>query len=168
MIDNTIQAVTHYYRGKGVDVQLGENTVMKIKKSDDVNKYRDKITSGQTKSPDEGHGLIVDMTTESTSTFHLGKMTLSYSTKCEGNSCTTKFTVDDKGFVDPNQISANGLGIEDNKGPKVELGGTPYEYKSVIWSETYKNPGYKVDDKGIPSNVKKSNKKEKNESDKKK
>jgi len=82
--------------------------------------------------------------------FHLGKMTLAYTTTCKDGNCTTKFTVDDKGFVDPNSISP---WQDDNEGPDNELGGTPYDYQPVEWSETYKNPGYKTDKDSKPLEI---------------
>ena len=78
-------------------------------------------------------------------TFHLGRMGVSYKTTCDEKSCTTTYVVDDAGFVDPNSIGYI-LKEDDSEGPNNELGGTPYDYEAVIWSETYPNPGYKVVD----------------------
>ncbi|MFT6843718.1 MAG: hypothetical protein ACJASR_002502 [Psychroserpens sp.] len=76
---------------------------------------------------------------------------LTYSTICDENNCTTTYTVDDEGFVDPNILTANVLGLDDNEGPDNELLGIPYDYNSFNWSETYDNPGYGVDENGTPS-----------------
>lgn len=127
-----------------------------IKNSKDVNKYRSNIISGKTSRPDKSLGkLEVDMESLG-STFHLGEMTLQYETKCSGANCTTTYTVDDKGFVDPNSIL---FLRDDNKGPKNELGGTPYDYEQIKWSETYKNPGYSISKDGSPQPINKNEKK---------
>ena len=150
IIDNNWQAVKHYYRGNGEEVKLGVNTVNAIKKSNDMNYYRNRIKNGFTLSPANGHNLSVNMTSETSETFHLGQMVLEYNTTCNQAECTTNYTVDDKGFVDPNSILSKLLDNDDNYGPNNELGGTPYDYQPVKWSETYKNPGYKTDKNGKP------------------
>ena len=150
IIDNNWQAVKHYYRGNGEEVKLGVNTVNAIKKSNDMNYYRNRIKNGFTLSPANGHNLSVNMTSEISETFHLGQMVLEYNTTCNQAECTTNYTVDDKGFVDPNSILSKLLDNDDNYGPNNELGGTPYDYQPVKWSETYKNPGYKTDKNGKP------------------
>ncbi|CAI9430321.1 hypothetical protein MSHRCOH1_08975 [Candidatus Ornithobacterium hominis] len=80
-------------------------------------------------------------------------MELEYNTTCNQYKCTTNYTVDDRGFVDPNSILSNLLDNDDNYGPNNELGGTPYDYQPVKWSETYKNPGYKTDNDGRPIKI---------------
>jgi hypothetical protein len=154
IIDSTQDAVIHYYTGNGRTVELGPNTIDRIKKSKDVDKYRKKIEGGLTVGPASGSGLGVDMTYEDTSvTFHLGSMVMSYKTTCDANNCTTTYTVDDDGFVDPNSIGYV-LNDDDSAGPNNELGGTPYDYEPVTWSETFPNPGYPVKD-GKPLPIKK-------------
>ena len=150
IIDNNWQAVKHYYRGNGQTVKLGANTINAIKESKDMNYYRNRIRKGLTSSPANGHNLSVNMTSETSETFHLGRMVLEYNTTCNQAECTTNYTVDDKGFVDPNSILSELLSNDDNYGPNNELGGTPYDYQPVKWSETYKNPGYKIDKNGKP------------------
>jgi hypothetical protein len=117
-------------------------------------------------NPAKGSGLPVAMETEELEkTFYLGDMALSYTTELskDGKTITTTFTVDDKGFVDANNL--NPFQKDDNAGPNNELGGTPYDYKPVTWSETYKNPGYKAGENGKPLPVNKNND---NKNDKKK
>jgi RHS repeat-associated protein len=147
IINNNSQAIEHYYRGNGETVVLGQKTVEAIKDSDDVKKYREKIKNGKTNDPSKGSGLVVDME-EYGETFHLGKMELSYNSKLsdDGKKIITNFTVDDKGFVDPNSI--NIFSKDDNAGPNNELGGVAFDYKPVKWTEVNKNPGYKEDKTG--------------------
>ncbi|CAA6826914.1 MAG: Unknown protein [uncultured Sulfurovum sp.] len=148
-IDSTQDAIVHYYTGDGRSVTLGSNTVESIKNSEDINRYRKRIEEGLTSSPASGSGLAVDMTYESTRTFHLGRMTMSYETVCNGGNCTTTYTVDDNGFVDPNVVGSF-LGEDDNDGPNNELMGMPYDYEEVTWSENFTNPGYNVGADGKP------------------
>jgi hypothetical protein len=175
IIDNNSQAVEHYYRGGGENVHLGQKTVAAIQNSTDINKARNNLRNGTTTSPAHPKNrqdgtiskLAINMETESVETFHLGSMTLDYSTKCNPKQCTTTFTVDDKGFVDPNTLgeylnkALNKVGLNiksltpDNKGNNLEAGGKPYDYAPVQWSETYTNPGYKTDDSGSPLPMKK-------------
>ena len=96
-----------------------------------MKKYRKRIIEGLTKSPASGK-VGVDMTWEDIDiTFHLGNMVLTYKTTCDEKSCTTTYTVDDNGFVDPNSIGYM-LKEDDNTGPNNELGGNPYDYDAVI------------------------------------
>ena len=148
-IDSTQDAVIHYYTGKGKSVELGSNTVQRIKNSSDVAKYRKRIETGLTQGPASGSGLGIDMTWDD---FHLGNMTLSYTTVCNIDTCTTTYVVDDRGFVDPNSLGYI-IKNDDNEGPNNELGGTPNDYAPVTWSETYKNPGYKFDANGRPQPI---------------
>lgn len=152
-IDSTAQAALHYYIGGGSTVSLGPNTVNAIKNSPDVDHYRQRIEGGLTSGPAQGSGLSIDMTWRGVDYFHLGRMTLSYRTTCRGNTCTTTYTVDDDGFVDPNYLSSYIFGGDDSLGPNNELGGTPFDYRPVTWSETFTNPGYPVDANGRPGPI---------------
>lgn len=89
-------------------------------------------------------------------TFHLGKMTLGYTSELskDGKKISTTYVVDDDGFIDPNSI--NIFSKDHGKGPNNELGGTPYDYEPVKWTETYDNPGYKSDNSGKPLPIEKS------------
>ena len=160
IIDNNWQAVKHYYRGNGQTVKLGTNTINAIKESKDVKRYRNNIVSGKTSLPAAPKGsLKVNMELEDTNTFHLGRMELTYSTTCNSSKCRTTYTVDDKGFVDPNYLIA--WANADNEGPNAELFGTTYDYEKVTWTEKYDNPGYKFDKSGKPLSIKQN--KQKNE-----
>ena len=86
-------------------------------------------------------------------------MVLEYNTTCNQAECTTNYTVDDKGFVDPNYLIA--WANADNEGPNAELFGTTYDYEKVTWTEKYDNPGYKFDKSGKPLSIKQN--KQKNE-----
>jgi hypothetical protein len=144
VVDNTTQAVDHYYRGNGESVKLSGGTQFLIVRSEDMMYYRDRIKSGKTSSPENGSGLPVNMTDESAKTYHIGRTNMSYSTTCLGGNCTTTYTFEGDGFRDI-------FWGEDKNGGDGELGGIPYDYQKFTWSETYKNPGYKVDSKGVPS-----------------
>ena len=155
VIDDNSQAIEHYYKGNGESVVLGPKTVERIKNSKDVQYYINRIKSGATSGPAEGVNLKVDMTSLSR-TFHLGEMTLSYSTTCNDEYCVTSIAVDDKGFVDPNSVASYiNPENDDNKGPNHELGGTPYDYDPVKWTITFQNPGYQVDKNGRPKAMQK-------------
>lgn len=149
IIDSTKDAVIHYYTGKGRTVQLGDTTIDLIKNSTDMKRYRKRITEGLTPGPASGE-VGIDMTNEKKAvTFHLGNMNLRYKTVCNENTCTTTYEVDDDGFVDPNVVGSF-FGGDDSTGPNNELMGTPYDYETVQWTETYPNPGYKFTDDGTP------------------
>jgi len=86
VIDNTFQAIRHYYRGKGEQVVLGPKTVEMIKNSKDVQYYINRIVKGLTDGPAEGERGI-DLRKEGFwRGFHLGRMTFTYHTTCkDGN-----------------------------------------------------------------------------------
>jgi hypothetical protein len=156
VINTTKDAIIHYYTGKGRTVQLGDRTIDLIKNSADMRRYRKRITEGLTTSPANSIGnLPVNMTNEDwVITFHLGRMTMTYKTVCNGDSCTTTYTIDDDGFVDPNIIGSK-IGGDDSAGPNNELMGTPYDYEIIEWRETYPNPGYKIEADGVPLPIEK-------------
>ena len=152
-VDNTAQGLTHYYTGNGSNVELGTNTKRSIQSNPDVKALTDIVKKGGGEFKDfnvdsKSDRFGVDFEGDS---FHLGSMSLSWETiDNEDGTLTTHFTVDDKGFVDPNYVGefiGNGLekaGINieslqpDNGGPNLELkGGQPYDYNEVKWSETY-------------------------------
>jgi RHS repeat-associated protein len=143
-IENTNQSTVHYYRGGGESVDLSPGTQQKIVNSEDMMYYRDRIKSGKTAGPAKGSGLPVNVTDESSKTYHVGRTTFSYKTACEDGNCTTTYTFSGDGFWD---VFSGG----DTVGSDGELGGDPYKYNTFKWSETYKNPGYPADSNGTPS-----------------
>ncbi|MDA3883569.1 MAG: hypothetical protein PF481_09820 [Bacteroidales bacterium] len=152
VVDNNVEAADHYYRGDGESVELGPKTKDAIRNSSDISLYRKNIESGETSAPAASKGsLIVNMTYEDFDvTFHLGKMTVNYQTTCNAETCTTRYTVDDKGFVDPNSAETYIKGNDDNYGLNAEFGGTPYDYNAYSWSESFDNSGYSTDKSGNP------------------
>ena len=143
VVDHTSDAVEHYYRGNGRNVELGPKTQEEIKTSEDMGYFRDRIVSGKTPSPASGNGPI-NMTTESGRSYHVGRSRMSYNTTCTTGDCTTTFRIEDDGFWDI-------FWGEDQTGPNGEIGGTPYRYNAFEWSETYPNPGYAVGADGAPA-----------------
>ena len=146
VIDHTLNAVEHYYRGNGESVNLGPKTLQEIKNSEDMQYYRGRLKQGLTPSPSEGSGLPINMTIESARSYHVGRTNMKYNTNCDTTNCTTTYTLYGDGFYDI-------FWGEDKKGPNGELGGTPYNYNPTSWSETYKNPGYKIDNDGRPIKI---------------
>ena len=150
IINNTRESRTHYFKGKGEDVVLGEDVKETLRTADRVNRARNSLESGSTLGPAAGGVLTVDVTWEGA--FFVGRIGLSYQTTCNDNSCTTTFTLDDNGFVDPNFLVA--WWNADNEGSNAEImDGIPYDFEPFIWEETYDNPGYPVDENGVPSPI---------------
>ncbi|MGK0379247.1 MAG: RHS repeat-associated protein, partial [Patiriisocius sp.] len=155
IINSTSQALDHYFRGGGENVVLGKDVVKDILDSDRFKSASDNIRNGITSRPHKpklkagSKGLKMDMTFDGQ--FFVGQITLMYETYCKDGNCTTTYTIDDDGFVDPNEISAM-LGNDDGSGPGAELpNGKVYDFAPIIIEETYKNPGYEVDENGVPS-----------------
>ena len=143
VVDHTTEAVSHYYSGNGEPVVLGENTRNEIFNSEDMVYYRNRIKNGETSSPSSGKRLSVNMTTESIRSYHIGRIPMSYCTKCDKDNCTTTYTFSGDGFWDI-------FWGDDYGGDSGELGGTPYPYVGFSLQETFKNPGYPIDGNGIP------------------
>ena len=144
VVDHTSDALSHYYSGDGAPVVLGEKTRNEIFNSEDMVYYRDRIKNGETSLPAASEGsLSVNMTTESFRSFHVGNIPMSYSTRCDENNCTTTYTFAGDGFWDI-------FWGKDYKGSSGELGGTPYSYVGFSMQETFKNPGYPIDENNLP------------------
>ncbi len=145
-VDNTKQALDHYYNGNGAPVSLGPETVNSVLYSKEFKNAHNRIKSGQT--PLMSGRFKVDLTA---SVFHVGRTNVQYSIMCAGANCTVNYSlfVDD-GFWDANFMDENTIGrmgIEkfqpDGLGPNLELeGGTPYPYIPKNFTSTFENPGY--------------------------
>ncbi|MFK7797648.1 MAG: hypothetical protein AB8E82_09350 [Aureispira sp.] len=145
IVDSIQDAAVHYYTGNGSTVKLGAQTIDRIKKSEDVQRYCAKIEEGFMSSPASGSSLPIDLQREDTNlTCYLGSMTMRYETICDADSCTTIYIVDSNGFVDPNKWSD--ASNDDGGGSDDKLEGIPYNHDSVTWSEDFPNPGYPVKD----------------------
>lgn len=142
-INNTKDALNHYFNGGGESVDLSEYSQMSIFNSEDMQYYRERIKSGKTSNPSQGNRLGVNVTKEE-NTYHIGNTTFDYSTTCEGENCITTYTFSGDGFYDI-------FWGDDKTGSEGELfGGVAYEYNSFSISEGYKNPGYSVNNKNVP------------------
>jgi RHS repeat-associated protein len=144
VIENTDAATMHYFFGNGESVDLSWGTQNGIFNSEDMMYYRERIKSGKTSSPASGTGLPVNVESESTKLYHVGRIAFSYKTTCTDGTCTTEYTFSGDGYWD---IFTG----EDKQGPDGEIGGHPYKYNTFVKTETYPNPGYPVDKDNIPS-----------------
>lgn len=162
VINSTQEAVRHYFHGEGETVELGLDIKNILKNSERVRSATLNLKSGKTNRPASGLGNIrVDVTLDGA--FFVGRINLTYQTNCSNGDCTTIFTLDDNGFVDPNRFSPF---KDDNEGPNREFpGGTTYDFEPVTWEETYKNPGYPVDKNGTPSKIENKKKTDKKNQD---
>jgi len=147
VIDNTDQALDHYFNGNGEPARIGPNTIRELLTSEDFVARNNRIISGQTTSL-KGN-FSVNMTNK---VFHIGRTNVNYSitSTAEYSTVTYNLFVND-GFWDVDFIDEKGLGWTgiswyepDGLGPNLErLGGTPYSYIPSTVIITFPNPGYK-------------------------
>ena len=128
VIDNTWQALVHYFRGKGVPVHIGDNTTKRLLQHPDFVAYHHKILDGTITSKNE---FSIDMTYE---IFHIGRTNVEYEFNQDDRSVTYQLFFND-GFWDPDFIDEYFLGDKsmyfrpDGMGPNLErFGGQPYPY----------------------------------------
>jgi hypothetical protein len=147
VIDNTFQAIWHYYFGNGEPVELGPNTINAFLKNNQFKYHHQNIINGITDLMSGNFPINFTMSIEN---FHLGKTTVNYSIECTSSTCTVNYDlfVND-GFWDPNSILeriTNSLWPKgtpcDELGPRLELGGNPYPYVPAKVIFTFPNPGY--------------------------
>lgn len=140
-VKDNMEAIAHYYSGNGKPASVGLLAALAILKSDKFKSKHNKITTMGTASP-EGY-FSVDLTSTA-QFFHIGETGVDYYITGNGKTSAvtyTLFTNTDKnspnktdGFWDPNFIIETTLGkvfnrfSSDEKGNKLELGGTPYPY----------------------------------------
>ena len=138
VVNNTKEAVAHYYLGNGESADVGDQSTKELLSSDKFQSKLNKITTQNVAS--EGH-FSIDMTDK---TFHIGRTNVDYKITNNGTSNSVTFTLFSKdGFWDPDFIDekclGKGLGISscqpDGMGPNLERGGHPYPYKTR--SRTY-------------------------------
>ena len=166
-ISNNIQAIRHYYYGNGNAVNLDSKFSTTLMNTKSFKEMHQKIISGN--NFDKNGTLIkdgtfgVDMTKEKNA-FFIGNTGVRYNitTSKDKKTCTVTYTFFTKGdkpdnFSDPNFLmeradtdgkdSNSRRGRDrsghagDNMGPQLELGGTPYEFKTQEKKITFKNPG---------------------------
>jgi len=150
IVNNTDQAIQHYFKGGGETVELGPDVQTTLRNSDRVNSASNNLRNGTTSLPAGGDGAL-GVNVAFDGAFFVGRIGLTYETTCADGNCTTRFTLDDEGFVDPNYLSPF---PSDNEGPNAELpGGTTFDFQPYTFEETYPNPGYPVDENGRPSAI---------------
>ena len=133
VVKNTKEAVSHYFKGKGVSADVGDESTKSLLSSTKFREKHAKITS-QVVEP-SGY-FSVDLTKE---TFHIGRTNVDYNVSTNGKSSAVTYTLFSRdGFWDPDFIDEKVLGgwfgfskfKPDGAGPNLERGGTPYYYKT--------------------------------------
>ena len=133
VVNNTAEATKHYFYGNGEPADVGDITTKELLSSDVFRKKHKKITSEKVQS---SGFFSVDLTS---STFHVGHTNVDYKVSDNGKSLQVTYTLFARdGFWDPDFIDEKVLGDKlnlkkfkpDGKGPNLERGGTPYDYKT--------------------------------------
>ena len=135
VINNTQEALSHYFNGNGSSVNIGSETTNELLSSRKFKEKHNKITTQEVKS----NGFFaVDMTQE---TFHIGRTNVNYSIQESNRVSSVKYNLfANDGFWDPDFIDENLLGKflknkneqPDKLGPNLErLGGVPYSYNTT-------------------------------------
>ncbi len=127
VIDSTLQAVHHYFTGKGETVELGPKTRELLMTHPEQLRRSERIRTGKTTRLSGNYG--VDMQDDM---FHLGETPVDYDIVCDGRNCTVTYRAFVRdGFWDP-FVNADGIG------PRAEIpGGTTYRYKPFVWTENF-------------------------------
>ena len=132
-IENTLQAVTHYYWGGGETVNIGHTSTNEVIQ---LSSFREQLNDAFLSRTDEGK-FGVDMTK---STFHIGHTNVAWEKGSTRNAMIiTAKLYDNDGFWDPDfideMIGGKWLRIKhlqaDGDGPNLERGGTPYHYDAT-------------------------------------
>lgn len=131
VLKNSSDAVAHYYHGNGSPAELCQSVKDKIINHPSVQAQIDRNMRGEGREP---HRIDMDLIWEGWDTFHIGRVKAEYTEVCTEDSCTTTITApimnregDPEGFEGPIDMG-------------VELGGTPYQYKTFDWSVIYPKP----------------------------
>ena len=133
VVNNTAEALVHYYLGEGKATDVGDQSTKELLSSEKYQSELNTITTTRVKSKGS---FSVDMTDK---TFHIGHTNVDYEITSNGTSNSVTFTLFAKdGFWDPDFIDEKYLGAKlgisscqpDGKGPNLERGGTPYQYKT--------------------------------------
>ncbi|MBK7794848.1 MAG: hypothetical protein IPJ64_00500 [Saprospiraceae bacterium] len=140
VVNNTKEATSHYFNGNGAAADVGDQSTRELLSSAKFNEKHTKITTQKVQA--EGN-FSVDLTS---STFHIGRTNVEYSVSGNGKSSSVTYTLFSRdGFWDPDFVDENvdkfvrdkiGFSpfgtslIPDQKGPNLERGGTPYDYKT--------------------------------------
>jgi len=142
VVDNSIEATSHYYSGNGASADVGDQSTRELLGSAEFGAKHTKITSKKVQSSGD---FAVNLTFSITS-FHIGHTNVDYKVGGNGTSSSVTYTffardgywdpdfLDEKSekfFKDKFGISLFGAShIPDQKGPNLERGGTPYDYKT--------------------------------------
>jgi hypothetical protein len=150
-IANTLEAVKHYFRGKGESVQLDKKLVQSLMNTEKFKEKHEKIISGKT---EEDNGFFSVNMTKTKNAFFIGRTMVDYrvETSVDGRTSTVIYTLFvrdgfwDVDFIDE-KILGGILGMEsqkpDGKGPNLErLGGTPYDFIPETIQITFPTPNY--------------------------
>jgi RHS repeat-associated protein len=140
VVNNTKEATAHYYTGNGAAADVGDQSTRELLSSDKFQAKHKKITSEQVGSNGDFSVNMIG------STFHIGNTNVDYSVSGNGKSSSVTYTLFARdGFWDPDfvdekadkflrdKIGVSPFGtslIPDQKGPNLERGGTPYDYKT--------------------------------------
>ncbi|WP_372472556.1 RHS repeat domain-containing protein [Capnocytophaga sp. ARDL2] len=105
VVNNSKEAVSHYFNGKGASADVGDQSTRELLSSSKFQEKHTKITS-EVVDP-EGY-FSVDLTK---STFHIGRTNVDYSVSGNGKSSSVTYTLFSRdGFWDPDFIDENTLG----------------------------------------------------------
>lgn len=149
VVNNTSEAVAHYFNGNGVAADVGNQSTSQLLGSEKFQAKLNKITSQEVVPNGD---FSVNMT-DLLGSFHIGNTGVDYSVSGNGTSSSVTFTLFTNtnktsvnatdGYWDPNLFAEKGFrkleqktGIKinrfqpDEKGPNLEAGGTPYNYKT--------------------------------------
>jgi hypothetical protein len=149
VVNGNKEATAHYYNGNGAAADVGDNSTSQLLSSEKFQAKLNKITSQEVVPNGD---FSVDMT-DLPGSFHIGNTGVDYSVSGNGTSSSVTFTLftntnknsvnKTDGFWDPNFVAEKGArkleqktGIKinrfqpDEKGPNLEAGGTPYNYKT--------------------------------------
>jgi RHS repeat-associated protein len=140
VVKNSAEATAHYYLGNGAAADVGDQSTRELLGSSKFRALHTKITSEQVQAKGNFSVNMVG------STFHIGNTYVDYSVSGNGKSSSVTYKLFAKdGFWDPDFVDENidefvrdKIGyspfgkslIPDQKGPNLERGGTPYDYKT--------------------------------------
>jgi len=136
VVNNTKEALAHYFNGNGASADVGDQTTTELLSSAKFQAKHTKITTQIVKPTGDFAVQMKDLT------FHIGNTSVDYSVTNNGNSSAVKYTLftnTDKnspnktdGFWDPDVVDEwSGMQKTDELGPNLErFGGTPYPYKT--------------------------------------
>ena len=149
VVNNSKEATSHYYNGKGAAADVGDQSTSQLLGSEKFQAKLNKITSQEVVPNGDFFVNMRDLP----NSFHIGNTGVDYSVSGNGTSSSVTFTLftntnknsvnTTDGFWDPNFATEKGFnylerktGIKidrfqpDEKGPNLEAGGTPYNYKT--------------------------------------